>query len=181
MAQARLWIGTAAIVRAAPYSHFANRQRVHLPIRGNGLQLHFQGPTETVTLPTFAQARFAGDRPLQAALIDGPVEAFNLIFEPSVIAAVRVIHSDVTTLTLPLPAAAITAARAVHVLYAVTGALTVGQADQPVTQLTAEDAFVIEVEDAGPAPNLTLNLQWAQPAALVVATAIFDDLPNFSR
>ncbi|MEZ4679358.1 MAG: hypothetical protein R2932_34575 [Caldilineaceae bacterium] len=33
-------------------------------IRGNGLQLHFQDPTETITLPTLEQATFPGDRPL---------------------------------------------------------------------------------------------------------------------
>lgn len=173
MAQARLWIGTAAIVRSAPYSHFANRQRVHLPIRGNGLQLHFQEPTETVTVPTFAQARFAGDRPLQAALIDGPVEAFNLIFAPDVVATVRVIRNDVTTLTLPLPAATPTVANAVHVLYAVNGEVAIGLAEQPVAQLGPGDAFVMEELAVHPSRSLSLALQWTQPAAVVVATVSF--------
>lgn len=173
MAQARFWIGTAAIVRSAPYSHFANRQRVHLPVRGNGLQLHFQEPTETVTLPTFAQARFAGDRPVQAALIDGPVDAFNLIFAPDVAATVRVIQNDVTTLTLPLPAESSIVTNAVHVLYVVNGEVAIGLADHPVAELTSGEAFVIEEGAVHPSRSLSLALQWTQPAAVVVATVSF--------
>ena len=41
-ATAQLWVGTAVIDRASAYSFFADRQRVHVPIHGNGLRLHFQ-------------------------------------------------------------------------------------------------------------------------------------------
>jgi len=173
MAQARLWIGTAAIVRSAPYSHFAHHQRLHLPIRGDGLRLHFQAPTETITLPTFAQVRFAGDRPLQAELIDGAVDAFNLIFAPDVVATARVIQRTDAALTLPLPAEQSAGEQAVHVLYVVNGTLTVEWADQPAAPLAPGDAFVIEENAVRPAQPLRLALQWTEPAAVVVVTASF--------
>ncbi len=53
-AKAQLWVGTAVIDRAAAYSYFPERTRIHLPIQGNGIRLHFQNPAEVVALSTFA-------------------------------------------------------------------------------------------------------------------------------
>ncbi|MCB0063743.1 MAG: HutD family protein [Caldilineaceae bacterium] len=83
---AQLYVGTATIERDGPYSVFTDRTRIHLPMRGNGLHLHFKEPSETVQLPSFAQATFPGDRPLTVTLVDGTVEAFNLIFAANVTA-----------------------------------------------------------------------------------------------
>jgi len=122
MTAAQLWVGTATIERDGPYSVFANRMRIHLPMRGNGLQLHFQEPTETITLPTLEQATFPGDRPLTVTLLNGTVEAFNLIFQPTVQAAVRVIHL--------MQAASITIPQAVaqrQIFYMVAGTCNIAQ------------------------------------------------------
>lgn len=176
MAQAQLWIGTAAITRSAPYSHFPLRQRIHLPIRGNGLHLHFQEPAETVTLTSFDQHHFRGDRPVQAELIDGRVEAFNLMFDATVLADVNVVRSLVDTLaltlpTLPLPVTDLPHWRVIHVLYGVNGAVHAALADQPAVRLAVGDAFVVEVGAAVSAQGLTLDLDWGTvPADLVVAT-----------
>src|SRR5215212_9136197 len=64
-ANAQLWVGTAVIDRAAAYSFFPERRRIHMPIHGNGIRLHFQSPAEVVALSTFAQHRFDGARPVQ--------------------------------------------------------------------------------------------------------------------
>ena len=176
MAQAQLWIGTAAITQSAPYSHFPQRGRIHLPLRGNGLHLHFQEPAETVTLTSFDQHHFPGDRPVHAELIDGPVEAFNLMFDAAVLADASVVRSTVDSLALTLPTPPIHHAelphwQVVYVLYAVNGAVYVALADQPAVLLAVGDAFVIEAEATEVAHGLTLDLDWATvPADLVVAT-----------
>ncbi len=176
MAQAQLWIGTAAITQSAPYSYFPQRQRIHLPIRGNGLHLHFQDPAETITLTSFDQHHFPGDRPLQAELIDGTVEAFNLMFDAAVLADVSVIRSTVDTLALTLPTPPIHHAdlphwRVVYVLYGVNGEVRVALGNQPAVRLAVGDAFVIEAGAAASAQGVTLDLDWATvPADLVVAT-----------
>jgi environmental stress-induced protein Ves len=176
MTQAQLWIGTAAITQSAPYSHFPQRTRIHLPIRGNGLHLHFQTPAETVTLTSFDQHHFPGDRPVHAELIDGRVDAFNLMFDAAVLADVSVVRSTVDSLALtlptpPIPHAELPQWRLVYVLYAVNGEVHVALADQPAVRMAVDDAFVIEVGAAASAHGLTLALDWVTvPADLVVAT-----------
>lgn len=85
---AELYIGTAEIVRDGPYSVFPNRTRIHMPIRGAGLHLHFQEPTEAMLLTSLTQATFPGDRPLQVTLVEDAVTAFNMIFVSGVTASV---------------------------------------------------------------------------------------------
>ena len=101
-ANAQLWVGTAVIDRAAAYSFFPERLRIHVPIHGNGIRLHFQNPAEVVALSTFAQHRFDGARPVQVELVDGSIVAFNLIVQSDVAAEVRVLHIDSQELALEL-------------------------------------------------------------------------------
>lgn len=113
---AQLYVGTATIERDGPYSVFTARTRVHLPMRGNGLQLHFKEPTATMPLQRFEQATFPGDRPLTVTLVDGMVEAFNLIFTAHF--AVKLDSFTVepgAALTLPAQA------NSVRILYLVEG------------------------------------------------------------
>jgi environmental stress-induced protein Ves len=150
LASAHLWAGTATIERDGPYSVFTNRTRIHLPVRGNGLHLHFQDPAETIVLPTFAQATFAGDRPLNVTLIDGPVAAFNLFFHPTVQAELQLLHLapsvattiPATELTSTEPTAAEQAS--VQILYAVNGCCIVETGDGETAALQSGDAFVHE-------------------------------------
>jgi environmental stress-induced protein Ves len=145
LATAHVWVGTATIERDGPYSVFANRTRVHLPIRGSGLQLHFQQPQETVKLSAFEQVVFAGDRPLDVMLVDGPVEAFNLIFHPAVQASLHVLHLTAGdgAVTLPPLAAPIEQMfQSVQVIYAVNGECKIKCTDGQEVLLQAGDALV---------------------------------------
>ncbi len=151
MAQAHLWAGTAVIERDGPYSVFDNRTRIHLPVRGNGLRLHFQEPTETTPLETFSQATFAGDRPLDVTLVDGPVEAFNLIFHPTVEAEVEVLHlaSTAAAISLQCTVPLVSASRmAVQIVYLVDGLCAVAQPGVEPLLLSPGDGYVCGVEEA---------------------------------
>jgi environmental stress-induced protein Ves len=146
LAIAQVWVGTAGIDRSAAYSYFAERTRLHVPIRGNGIRLHFQAPSEIVALGTFEQHRFDGARPVQAELVDGPIAAFNLIFQAGVDAEVQALHIDGEPTALELdraPAAHMEGATSiVQVVYAVNGAVDIELAGQPAVTLHAADAFV---------------------------------------
>lgn len=149
LAQAHFWVGTALIERDGPYSVFANRTRIHMPVRGNGLHLHFQEPNESITLENFIQATFAGDRPLAITLVDGPVEAFNLIFAPGVQAHLQVI--SFTAVPMPLiqsrPVGTPPLQHSIQVIYAVNGICLVESAEQTINLLSG-DAFVCAVGTA---------------------------------
>jgi environmental stress-induced protein Ves len=147
LAAAHLWAGTATIERDGPYSVFANRMRIHLPLRGNGLQLHFQEPTETIVLAPFDQATFAGDRPLTVTLVDGAVEAFNLIFAPTVAAELTVYRLTATEPASQLPALPIAPGHALQLLYAVNGPVDVAVGEETVT-LAGGDAYVRRAGEA---------------------------------
>jgi environmental stress-induced protein Ves len=137
---ALLWVGTATIERAAPYTYFAGRTRVHVPVQGNGLKLHFQQPQETVVVVNRGQHTFAGDRPVTVELIDGQVLAFNLIVVNEAQAGAEVLELN-SVATLPALAAA---GRVVRVIYAVTGQLQVEVGTEQATVLHPADACVLE-------------------------------------
>jgi environmental stress-induced protein Ves len=167
LAQAHFWVGTALIERDGPYSVFANRTRIHMPVRGKGLHLHFQDPTESTTLHTFDQATFAGDRPLAVTLVDGPVEAFNLIFHPSVQAHLQVLTLTAASMSIPPShlAGSALSSPAIQVVYAVNGTCDVDAAGQ-TAKLQPGDAFVCAVGTA-----LRVRSHAGQ-GALVVATLV---------
>ena len=56
-------------------------QRHQILLRGNGFLLHFDDDMASLE-PPHSQHRYAGDMPVSARLIDGPVHAFNLIWRP---------------------------------------------------------------------------------------------------
>jgi environmental stress-induced protein Ves len=158
---ARIWLGTATIERAADFSYFPGRMRVHVPITGQGIQLRFQAPAETVTLPTFAQHRFDGARPVHAELIDGPIAAFNLIAQPDVEAMIEVLRleQDVVSLERASSPAYPPQATELQVVYVIAGALALAtDAGQDVT-LHAADAFVFQPapRPGGQAAGITLR------------------------
>ncbi len=76
----RLWVGSATIERSADYSYFANAERLHILLSGDGLRLHFREPEETVVLASQEFHTFSGERPLHAEVVGAPVFAFNLIY-----------------------------------------------------------------------------------------------------
>ena len=170
LAAAHVWVGTATIERDCAYSVFPNRTRIHLPIRGNGLHLRFRQPDAAIDLHNFAQTTFAGDRPLDVTLLDGPVQAFNLIFHPTVQAGLQVLHLTARagrTALAPLPPGAVAGRRAVRVIYAVNGACNCEEAGaQPIT-LQAGDACV-PTQDSG----ISVSSE-DEDADVVVARLIF--------
>jgi environmental stress-induced protein Ves len=141
---ARVWIGTATIERSADFSFLPGRMRVHMPIQGHGLRLHFQAPLETVALTSFAQHRFDGARPVHAELVDGPIAAFNLIAQPDVEATIQVLELEQELVrvgraaeqTPPIDPADL------RLVYAIAGSLELAIADQHTATLLAGDAFV---------------------------------------
>jgi len=177
-ATAQLWVGTAVIDRASAYSFFPQRLRVHLPIHGNGIRLHFQNPTEVVALSTFAQHRFDGARPVQVELVDGAVVAFNLIVQTDVAADVQVLQIGSQELALELdriPAYTIHAAKVVQIVYAVADAVALLIANQPAITLNSADAFVFHPRALGEPLGAKVGLHSLDThAEVVVATLVLD-------
>ena len=142
---AQAWAGTATIERNAPYSYLPSLQRVHMPISGNGLVLHFEQPTETTTLERLQQHRFDGARPLHAHLIDGPVLAFNLLARSDVTLDLDILH--VTPERISLVAEDTRPELhdlAVQVVYVVSGMLTIEPSGQAPLDLGAGDGYILE-------------------------------------
>ena len=181
-ANAQLWAGTAVIDRAAAYSFFPERTRIHMPIHGNGIRLHFQNPAEVVALSTFAQHCFDGARPVQVELVDGAIVAFNLIVQADVAAAVHVLHVGSQELALELDrlsaAHAHTASTAsvAQIVYAVNGVVALIIADQPAIRLHPADAFVFHRRAVADPPGVKVGLRGLEAhAEVVVATLVFDN------
>jgi environmental stress-induced protein Ves len=179
-ANAQLWVGTAVIDRASAYSFFPQRLRVHMPIHGNGIRLHFQNPAEVIALSTFAQYRFDGARPVQVELLDGAVVAFNLIVQTGVAAAVQVLDVGSQELTLELdrtpapPDPTAGAASVVHVVYAVNGVVALEIAGQPAVTLHPADAFVFHPRALGQPLGMKVGLRALEAhAKVIVATLVF--------
>lgn len=176
-ATAQLWVGTAEIDRASVYSFFPERLRVHLPIHGNGIRLHFQNPAEMISLSTFAQHRFDGARPLQVELVDGPVVAFNLIVQADVAAEVQVLQVGDQELALELdriPAPTARAASVVQIVYAVADGVALMIADQPPITLNPADAFVFHPRALGEPLGVQVGLRSLKThAEVLVATLVF--------
>jgi environmental stress-induced protein Ves len=177
-ASAQLWAGTAVIDRAAAYSFFPARLRIHVPIHGHGIRLHFQHPAEVIALSTFEQYRFDGARPVQVELADGEIVAFNLIVQTDVAAEVHVLQIGSQALALELdrtPAAQTArAASVVMLVYAVSGAVALLIADQPGVMLNPADAFVFHPRAQAAPLGAEIKLRGtAGSAAVVVATLVF--------
>jgi environmental stress-induced protein Ves len=175
MANARVWVATAVIEHDSPFSYFAKRTRVHMPIHGNGIVLHFQNPEETVRLETFDQHRFDGARPLQVTLKDGPIVAFNLIVETDVIAQAQVLRLENTHIMPPISVVAQLENHTivVRVIYAIR-AVRLEIAGQPTILLQPDDAFVFHAHAITQTPTANMTLQSvAGIAEVVIATLIF--------
>jgi environmental stress-induced protein Ves len=179
-ANAQLWVGTAVIDRAAAYSFFPGRMRIHVPIHGNGIRLYFQNPAEVVGLSTFAQHRFDGARPVGVELVDRSIVAFNVIVQTNVAAEVQVLHIDAEAMTLELDRSLAAyphttrAASVVQVVYAVTCAVALQIAEQPAVTLHPADAFVFHPRAVADRLGANVGLRGlAAHAEVVVATLIF--------
>ena len=169
---ARLWLGTATIEHAADFSFFPGRARVHIPIEGRGIRLHFQAPEETVALASFAQHRFDGARPLHAELIDGPISAFNLIAQPDVGATIQVLDLEQDQATLGRVAEDMPQAKPASLLlvYTIAGSLELAVAERQAITLLAGDAFIFR--PGAMAETITLR-RLAMPTQVISAVLRF--------
>lgn len=75
-----LRLSRASVERGGPFSSFPGVDRSLAIVRGAGLSLRVDGRAEPVRLdPSSAPFAFAGEVPIEAALLDGPVEDFNVM------------------------------------------------------------------------------------------------------
>lgn len=172
-AAARLWAGTATIERPAAYSYFPGRVRIHIPIRGNGIRLRFEAPDELVELASFGQHRFDGARPVRVELIDGPVEAFNLIIRADTLARAEVLRlelNDVAALTTP-PAGLFSAA-AVRLVYVVNGAIAAGRPGQAPPQIGPDESLVVYPRPLDAPLGSPLELRALAPVTQVIVATL---------
>jgi hypothetical protein len=174
-AAARWWVGTAVIERDAPYSHFAGRHRLHLPIRGQGLRLRFRNPSEEVALASGTQHQFDGERPVEAALVDGFVVAFNLIYQVGVVATAGVAIVGPAGLVWPLRTPEDHSPGGTHepvrVIYTISGALTADTNDGQQEALQSDDSVVIMPGAGAEAPlQVRLTADSRTGAEVVLAT-----------
>jgi environmental stress-induced protein Ves len=178
-ATALLWVGTAVIQQPAAYSYFPDRTRVHIPIHGNGIRLHFQAPAEVIALATFDQHRFDGARPVQVELVDGPVVAFNLIAQTELITQAQVIRVAAEAAvpafpSPPPPAHAAEGMSVVRVVYAVNSVVAIRTAGQKAAQLEPDDAFVLHPRPLLDSFDDRVELRCeAANAAVVTASIVF--------
>jgi environmental stress-induced protein Ves len=178
-ASARCWAGTATIERAAPYSFFAGRLRLHLPIRGRGLRLHFRDPAQTILLACGEPYRFDGEHPVEAALVDGPVVAFNLIYRADSFADAVVAVVGPEGLRWPAGALMEPGATSSHVplrmVYSIAGSLAIRAGDDQPATLESDDTLVVPARERADAAPLLLTSVGATPAEVVLATLWLPD------
>jgi environmental stress-induced protein Ves len=178
-ATALFWVGTAVIQQPAAYSYFPDRTRVHIPIHGNGIRLHFQAPAEVIALATFDRHRFDGARPVQVELVDGPVVAFNLIAQTELITQAQMIRvvADAAVPAFPSPLPPTQAAEnmsVVRVVYAVNSAITIRIVGNEAAQLEPGDAFVLHPRPLLDMLDDRVELRCeAAHAAVVTASIVF--------
>lgn len=70
----------AEIGHDGPFSRFPQCERQMVLLDGPGLDLHFDAGETRALRPPHGDLRFAGDRPVHARLVAGPVRCFNLIW-----------------------------------------------------------------------------------------------------
>ncbi len=105
-----LWRLSLADVQCdGPFSVFPDTERLLTVVSGKGMDLH--GPDTTFAARPLAPLRFPGDIPVDGICLDGPVQNFNLIFDP------RRIEADVSLMDGQLHDSATHESRvALHVL-----------------------------------------------------------------
>lgn len=74
-------VSVADVENDGPFSVFAGCDRALVLLSGAGMDLQFTATGETVAVrPDEPRARFSGDEPISASLVDGPTTDFNLIW-----------------------------------------------------------------------------------------------------
>jgi environmental stress-induced protein Ves len=162
-ANAQFWIGTATVERDAPYSYFPGMRRIHMPISGAGIRLQFGQPSEEVRLRAFEQYAFDGARPVQAALIDGPIVTFNVIARADVEVQLTALQPEARPMALDTGAA-------LCVAYAVAGTTVFAPAVGDEIVLMAGDALILHGRARSEAAPLAVRAS-APGTCLIIACA----------
>lgn len=82
-----LRLSIAEIESASAYSAFPGVLREQVLLSGNGLRLDFDAGETVELLPPHDRVRFDGRRAVTGAPLDGPAQAFNLMWRPHALAA----------------------------------------------------------------------------------------------
>lgn len=73
-------LSIAEIDRDGPFSTFEGVERECMLLHGQGAELQFENAPSQMLSPPFGRLRFPGEARLSAALVDGRVEVFNLMW-----------------------------------------------------------------------------------------------------
>ena len=86
----------AQVAAGGPFSHYPDFDRILVVWRGDGLSLERGG--EVVELPPLKPLRFSGNEVIESRLNAGPIEDFNVIYDPKVIRVdCQVVHVESET------------------------------------------------------------------------------------
>jgi environmental stress-induced protein Ves len=81
-------VSVAEVEASGPFSSFDGYTRVLVLLDGNGMALHRTDTGVVTTVqPDDPLARFPGDAPIHAELLDGPTTDFNLMWRTDLLAA----------------------------------------------------------------------------------------------
>jgi environmental stress-induced protein Ves len=75
-------VSIAEVDKAGPFSAFPGVQRELVLLSGEGMRLDFEDGESVELLPPHGRHRFDGTRALQAELVAGPTQDFNLMWRP---------------------------------------------------------------------------------------------------
>lgn len=143
-------LSIAEIEADAPFSLFPGVERELVLLSGNGVRLRFDDGQTHELMPPHQRLRFRGDRALRGELLDGPTEAFNLMWRHARVAA-TLWHRPLVGAMVAFVDAGET--WAVHVLAgdaSITGdGLSLALAQGDTALLQAGDARVRHVIDGG--------------------------------
>jgi len=73
-------LSIAEVEQDGPFSTFEGVDRELVLLHGNGMRLVFEDGAEHLLQPPHERVRFAGERALDARLVDGPTHDFNLMW-----------------------------------------------------------------------------------------------------
>ena len=79
-----IWrLSLAKITQDGPFSTFPNLSRISIVISGEGMRLIETNTDAKVLALLHKPTLFSGDQPIEAQLINGPVQNFNIIYDPT--------------------------------------------------------------------------------------------------
>jgi environmental stress-induced protein Ves len=79
-----IWrLSSANITQDGPFSNFPNLSRILIVTTGIGVRLIDTNTDAKMLAPLHKATLFSGDQPIEAQLINGPIQNFNVIYDPT--------------------------------------------------------------------------------------------------